>query len=101
MLQMLGVTLIVGIALAYTSWYAMPARWRQALARRLAPRAPGLAATLARPPACGACERCGSCEDPGTPAAQDRAPVPTHVVSGPRPRERATPARADPDQDRA
>ncbi|MBN9408524.1 MAG: hypothetical protein J0H69_05160 [Burkholderiales bacterium] len=63
-MQAVIVTLIVLVAAGYAAWYAMPRRWRAALARRVGSRRPQLAAVIARDPGCGACESCGPCSTP-------------------------------------
>ncbi len=87
MAQQLIVGLIVAAAALYAVWRWMPAGWRRAAAQRLgsatqraglidAGRADRLAASLAKPSGCGACDTCGGCgkaeEKASTPQASDR-----------------------------
>ena len=72
MAQQLIVGVIVATAALYALWRWMPAGWRRAAAQRLgsatqraglvdAERAGRLAASLAKPSGCGACDTCGGC----------------------------------------
>ncbi|MBP7564604.1 MAG: hypothetical protein KA795_01225 [Burkholderiaceae bacterium] len=79
-MQVLIVTVIVLVAAVYAAWYAMPRRWRAALAGRMGGRQPQLAAVIARDPGCGACESCGPCSAP-VKETTVAAPVSRHSKS--------------------
>jgi hypothetical protein len=95
-MQQIVVALVVLVAAGYAAWYWMPARWRRALAGRIAGKSQRLADTLGAAPGCSACESCGSCATPGKAddaAAQANGAsreVPAQVV---RPPERWQPPR--------
>ncbi|MCJ0764235.1 DUF6587 family protein [Variovorax terrae] len=90
--QQLAVGLIVLAAALYALWHWMPARWRRALAARLASgsrrlgvqeeQAQRMAAALGSTPGCGACDSCGSCATPGAPPAPPGEP---RIVQPPQP----------------